>query len=236
MEFRLIPVQSISSRLDETVRFPYVGTLDSDYLIGDQDDKEAGKARVQQGVIVVFAVRSDLAPDEQGKIRDLLLRSIVVDADNYKANLSIEIQPEGFDEMDIRRFFERFGFRRVSDTIMKRLAGSIHPTTVHEAVHQFVPDLGTRFETDRANLTRQPYTVAGWARMENGNLVHCFRQDAEFVVGSGIPGITVPIGMVRVVGRANMHKQIAGNIKDRARWSIGQPVNQNLYPLFQGRE
>lgn len=133
MEFHLAPVKSISARLDETVRFPHAGTLDNDYLIKDQDGDDAGKARVVQGVITTFAIRDDLDYENQSKLIDLLLRAIVLDADNHSANLSIQIDPKGFDETETRRFFERFGFRRVSDVIMKRLAGSIHPSTVRSA-------------------------------------------------------------------------------------------------------
>ncbi len=133
MRFHRVPVQTISKRLDETIRFPSAGVLDSDYLIKDDQDQEAAKARVQGGVIVLFAIRSDLEPDDQTKTKDLLLRSIIMDADNSNANLSIEITPNGFDELELRRFFERFGFRRVSDTIMKRNAGSIHPASMAES-------------------------------------------------------------------------------------------------------
>lgn len=133
MEFHLVPVDSISTRLDETVRFPDVGVLDNDYLIKDQDGDDAGKARVVQGVIRVFALRDDLDYENKSKLTDLLLRAIVMDADSKNANLSIQLDPQGFDEMEIRRFFERFGFRRVTDKIMKRLAGSIHPSTVRQA-------------------------------------------------------------------------------------------------------
>jgi hypothetical protein len=139
MKFRRVPVNSISNRLDETVRFPNFGTLDSDYCIKDEDDQDAAKARVQEGVIAVFAVRSDLDHDQQSKVKDMLLRSIVMDADQVNANLSIEIKPNGFDELEMRRFFERFGFRRVTDTIMKRNAGASHPASVIEKMKRAWP-------------------------------------------------------------------------------------------------
>lgn len=155
MKFRFVPNPSISSNLNETVRFPTVGLLDADYLLKDEKDRDVGKARVTDGIIKLFAVNSELEPFYRDKVKDLLLRAIVTDADSMNANLSIDLQPDGFDPRDMVRFFEQFGFRRVTDTIMKRNAGAAHPVSMAEG--EVVP-----FRHSKPNAG-----LAGWAPTPN---------------------------------------------------------------------
>lgn len=132
MRYTLVRVPTLSRRIDETIRFPQVGLLNGDYLVQDENRQDMGKARVDDGIISLFAIQSGLSHGEMTKIRDRLLRAITMDADAVRGNLSIQFQASGFDPMELKRFFERFGFREVGDLIMKRLSGSIRPPSTTE--------------------------------------------------------------------------------------------------------
>ena len=63
----------------------------------------------------------------RGQIINAMLSQIVNEADRHKANLSIQLTDVSG---DLKYIFERYGFRDVGKSIMKRNTGSIRPTSV----------------------------------------------------------------------------------------------------------
>lgn len=128
MAYKTKQVPSITGRLDETIRFPYFGELNADFVTEDESDRKVGQARVTKGVIEVLAVANELDPRQRKFVMNELLRMIVSEADVMNANLSIEINPVDLQEM--KRFLERYGFKGISETVLRRAAGSIKPPLV----------------------------------------------------------------------------------------------------------
>lgn len=125
MKIRRVP--SISKSLTETVRFPQYGSFSADYEVVE-GKSVVGKARVTDGIIEVLACAKEFTPRVQHLVLGGMLNCIIHDADRSNANLSIQIVNERV--IQLKRFFERFGFKPASDRVFKRLAGSIHPPAV----------------------------------------------------------------------------------------------------------
>ena len=53
---------------------------------------------------------------------------LVRDADLTNANISMQINDQ--DDLEMKRFLERFGFRHVGDGVFRRTAGAITPPSV----------------------------------------------------------------------------------------------------------
>jgi hypothetical protein len=92
----------------------------------NEDDNTIGFGKVIKGTIDTL----EFDPSEQsysGHILSAILSQIVSEADRHRANLSIAlVEMDG----DLKYILERFGFRLTNGTVMKRLAGSIVPTSV----------------------------------------------------------------------------------------------------------
>lgn len=118
-------------KVEEMVRRPFRNPFDAEYELTSADGEEKiGLATVNDGIIQVFAFREDY-PEASfgGHLPSKLLGNIVRDADLANANLSIRMRDPH--DLQMRRFFERFGFRHVGDGVMKRNAGATNPPSVH---------------------------------------------------------------------------------------------------------
>lgn len=114
-------------RLDETIRQPFMGTLTAEYEIIDDDESSVGFARVNEGVIDALTYDTDADDEYRGHVLSALMSQIVAEADRNRANLSILVE-----DMDgeIKYVLERFGFRHVGKSIMKRNENAIRPASV----------------------------------------------------------------------------------------------------------
>lgn len=118
--------------INETVRRTRRNNYDADYdLRNDADTETIGVAQVRDGLITMLAVRNDLSEDFNGHILSRLLGTLVRDADLANANLAIGLDDP--DDIQHKRFLERFGFRETGGGVMKRNAGSITPPSVPTA-------------------------------------------------------------------------------------------------------
>ncbi len=112
----------------EMFRTPKHKELNADYEVEDGDEIVA-KGRVNFGVIDDFMVRDDIKNNDfRGKYMSGLMSAIVRDADMTNSNMSMQIFNK--DDMEMKRFLERFGFRHVGDGVFKRTAGAITPPSV----------------------------------------------------------------------------------------------------------
>jgi hypothetical protein len=114
-------------KLKETIRKPFQGSLTNEYEIMDDCERTVGYASVVEGVIDDFQFDESGLGLPSGTVASMMLHQIVGEADRHSANLSIQIVDLS---SEIKLIFERFGFRLVTGDIMKRLAGSIRPTSV----------------------------------------------------------------------------------------------------------
>ena len=114
-------------RLDETIRKPQFGIMNTDYEVQDEAGNVIGVCEIHDNVIEKLMTKTT---DEEylGKILRNLLSVLVREADRIKAPLRMQLQPGSRD--DLKRFLERFGFRHVGDNIMKRVEGSVTPPSV----------------------------------------------------------------------------------------------------------
>lgn len=120
------------SRLDETVPRPRVRQMNAEYeLRNDEDTETLGMAKIVDGLIEVLSVRNDFKEDFNGHILSKLVSAIINDADMSNSNLAIKLEDQN--DLQHKRFLERFGFRHVGDGIMKRTAGAIRPPSVPSA-------------------------------------------------------------------------------------------------------
>lgn len=119
-----------SSSMMETIRIPVHGTLSNQYEIINEDEEVIGLAIVNKGVISELEYDATTSQTYRGQILSALLHQIVSEADVRSANLSIQIN-----EMtsELKTLFERFGFRLVGGSVMKRNFGAIRPTSVPPA-------------------------------------------------------------------------------------------------------
>lgn len=114
------------NKLQEYIRKPIVGTLTAEYEIVDDDGRAVGFASIQDGVIETLDFIPSPGQSYRGEILSALLSQIVADADRSRANLSIDVQLDGETKLTL----ERFGFRLVQGSVMKRGFGSIRPPSV----------------------------------------------------------------------------------------------------------
>jgi len=120
------------SRMDEMVRSNPMQLMNAEYeLRNDEDTDTIGMAMITDGVIETLAVRNDFNKEYNGYILSRLMSAIVNDADLSNSNLSIRLEDQN--DLQQKRFLERFGFRHIQDGIMKRNAGAIRPTSVPSA-------------------------------------------------------------------------------------------------------
>lgn len=104
----------------------------ADYDLRDDKNQESiGVASITHGVIELLSVRNDVVEDYNGHIMSRLLSTIVRDADAANAHLAIPLDDPN--DLQQKRFLERFGFRAVGEGIMKRNAGSVTPPSVPTA-------------------------------------------------------------------------------------------------------
>ena len=115
--------------LNEAVPRAWRRDYNADYeLRDDKDEQVIGVANIRNGFIESMAVRNDLAEDFEGHIMSRLLGTIVRDADLADANLAIQMDHP--DDLQQKRFLERFGFRETGNGVLKRNAGSVTPPSV----------------------------------------------------------------------------------------------------------
>ena len=126
-------ISDISEAVNQIVNeaIPRVTPQDysADYDLRDDKNQESiGVASITHGVIELLSVRNDVVEDYNGHIMSRLLSTIVRDADAANANLAIPLDDPN--DLQHKRFLERFGFRGVGENIMKRNAGSVTPPSV----------------------------------------------------------------------------------------------------------
>jgi len=113
----------------EYIRKPQPNDFSADYEVRDDIGEELlGFARVTKGVIELLSAKDTLQEDYSGHVYTQLLGTIIRDADDSNANLSILLAREN--DLSFMRFMERFGFRHIGEGIMKRNAGAIKPPGV----------------------------------------------------------------------------------------------------------
>jgi len=113
----------------EYIRKPQQNDFTADYEVRDDVGEELlGFARVTGGVIELLSAKDTLKEDYSGHVYAQLLGTIIRDADDSNANLSILLAREN--DLNFMRFMERFGFRHIGEGIMKRNAGAIKPPGV----------------------------------------------------------------------------------------------------------
>ena len=117
-----------SRPLNEMIRHTLGNDFTVDYEVKHEEDI-VGLGQVTAGRIETLSVKNGITPNAfPGDILSKLVGTIVRDADMSNANLSIKlVNPE---DISVKRFLERFGFRGTSEGILKRNAGSIHPPSV----------------------------------------------------------------------------------------------------------
>ncbi len=117
-----------SRPLNEMVRHTLSNDFTADYEVKDGEDL-IGIGKVTSGKIEILSVKNDVKAESfSGNILSRLVGSIVRDADMANANLSIKLTNS--EDIPMKRFLERFGFRGTSEGVLKRNAGSIHPPSV----------------------------------------------------------------------------------------------------------
>lgn len=115
-------------RLDETIRTVINGTLNAEYEIVNNDEQAIGYAAVRKGVIENLDYDTSAEQDYRGHILSALMSQIVIEADQNRANLAIQVN--GMNG-EIKNLLERFGFRRTGGMVMKRTYGAVRPTSVN---------------------------------------------------------------------------------------------------------
>lgn len=121
--------EAVNKILAEAIPRVIPQNYSADYDLRDDKDQESiGVASINHGVIELLSVRNDIAEDYDGHIMSRLLGTIVRDADAANANLAIPLNDPN--DLQHKRFLERFGFRGVGENIMKRNAGSVTPPSV----------------------------------------------------------------------------------------------------------
>lgn len=121
--------ESVNRILAEAIPRVLPSDYSADYDLRDDKNQESiGVASITHGVIELLSVRNDVVEDYNGHIMSRLLSTIVRDADAANAHLAIPL--ENPDDLQHKRFLERFGFRAVGKGIMKRNAGSVTPPSV----------------------------------------------------------------------------------------------------------
>jgi len=112
----------------EANRLPAHKQFNADYDVQDGEEMVA-KATVNDGVIDEFMIRDDIGNDDfRGKYMSGMMSAIVRDADMTNSNMSMQINDQ--DDLEMKRFLERFGFRHVGDGVFRRTAGAITPPSV----------------------------------------------------------------------------------------------------------
>jgi hypothetical protein len=124
--------ESVNKILAEAIPRVTPQDYSADYDLRDDKNQESiGAASITHGVIELLSVRNDVIEDYTGHIMSRLLSTIVRDADAANAHLAIPL--DNPDDLQHKRFLERFGFREVGNGIMKRNAGSVTPPSVPTA-------------------------------------------------------------------------------------------------------
>lgn len=122
----------VDSILNEAIPRVTPKEYNADYdLMDDSGQELIGVARISQGVIELLSVRNDLVEDFNGHIMSRLMSTIVRDADSANVNLAIALDDPS--NLQQKRFLERYGFRAVGESVMKRNAGSVTPPSVPTA-------------------------------------------------------------------------------------------------------
>ncbi len=116
-----------NKQVSEMIRIPQSAPFNADYEIKDGEDL-VGVAAVTDGVIEKFLVKSDIDEAFRGITISSMLGAIIRDADLQHANLSMQVTVQ--EDVEMKRFLERFGFRHVADGVFKRTAGAITPPSV----------------------------------------------------------------------------------------------------------
>jgi len=134
-----VPIPMLGSKLNaymiekknlvtEMNRLPKHKQFNADYEVED-GGKMVAKATLNNGVIDEFMIRDDIGNNDfRGKYMSGLMGAIIRDADMSNANMSMQINDQ--DDLEMKRFLERFGFRHVGDGVFKRTAGAITPPSV----------------------------------------------------------------------------------------------------------
>jgi len=121
--------EAVNKILAEAIPRVTPSDYSADYDLRDDENQESiGVASITHGVIELLSVRNDVIEDYNGHIMSRLLSTIVRDADAANAHLAIPL--DNPDDLQHKRFLERFGFRAVGEGIMKRNAGSVTPPSV----------------------------------------------------------------------------------------------------------
>ncbi len=116
------------NHVTEMVRYPKHKEFNADYEV-DEGGEIVAKAAIHAGVIEEFMVRDDVGGNDfRGKYMSGLMSAIVRDADLTNSNMSMQIHDP--DDLEMKRFLERFGFRHFGDGVYKRTAGAITPPSV----------------------------------------------------------------------------------------------------------
>ncbi len=124
--------ESVNRILAEAIPRVTPQDYSADYDLRDDENQESiGAASITHGVIELLSVRNDVIEDYTGHIMSRLLSTIVRDADAANAHLAIPL--DNPDDLQHKRFLERFGFREVGKGVMKRNAGSVTPPSVPTA-------------------------------------------------------------------------------------------------------
>jgi len=117
------------SIVTEMFRVPNHKDFDADYEVEDGNEIVA-KGSVTGGVIEEFMVRDDITNNDfRGKYMSGLMGAIIRDADMTNSNMSMQVVDDS-DNIEMKRFLERFGFRHAGEGIYKRTAGAIVPPSV----------------------------------------------------------------------------------------------------------
>lgn len=121
------PAQLDPRKLQETIRRPFVGNLNTEYEIVDDNDRSIGFVEVVDSVIQNLDYIEDATQSYRGQILSALMHQITLEADHTRANLSIEMAEPDY---EIKTMLERFGFRLVGGNVFRRNNGSIRPPSV----------------------------------------------------------------------------------------------------------
>lgn len=116
------------NKVTEMVRYPKHKEFNADYEV-DECGEIVAKATIHAGVIDEFMVKDDVGGNDfRGKYMSGLMSAIVRDADLTNSNMSMQVYDP--DDLEMKRFLERFGFRHFGDGVYKRTAGAITPPSV----------------------------------------------------------------------------------------------------------
>jgi hypothetical protein len=98
---------------------------------------------------------------------------------------------------------------------------------VREQPRSLAPDVGETFKLlakEPWNYMDHGYRVTGWFRVEGTREIHCTREEATHVGGSGVAGIIVRVDKIRIDGRVSWPEEHIEEERQRALHRVGQVV------------